>query len=97
MQPVLIIIYFDAGLKQLANVSGHKGETLKALSSCSHFTNYHGKYHRYYSEYNINLFDAHFRVFYNLTSDMTSHDPNWHFWQNLYFQIAVATFHCLLP
>ena len=33
LQLVLIKIYFDVGLKQLANVSGHKGETLKALSS----------------------------------------------------------------
>lgn len=41
LQPVLIKIYIDAGLKQLANVSGHKGETLKALSSCSHFKRTH--------------------------------------------------------
>ena len=41
LQPVLIKIYFDVGLKQLANVSGHKGETLKALSSCSNFKRTH--------------------------------------------------------
>ena len=33
LQPVLIKIYFNTGLKQLANVSGHKEEPLNALSS----------------------------------------------------------------
>lgn len=112
LQPVLIKIYFDAGFKQLANVSGHKGDTLKALSSCFNFKRTHRflleswealylyMYEKLlkayshsqevqttmvntinnYSEYNIDLFDAHFRAFYNFTSDMARHDPNWHFW-----------------
>ena len=40
-QPVLMKIYFDAGLKQLANLAGHRGETMKALANCTTFKRTH--------------------------------------------------------
>ena len=38
-QKVLIIVYWDAGLKQLAAASGFKEATLTSLQNCSNFTN----------------------------------------------------------
>ena len=34
-------IYYHAGLKQLAQVSGYRAETLTALENCSNFSNTH--------------------------------------------------------
>ena len=36
-QPVLMKIYFEAGLKQLANLAGHHGETKTSLANCTNF------------------------------------------------------------
>ena len=36
-QPVLMKVFFDAGLKQLAETSGYHGEALTSLGTCSNF------------------------------------------------------------
>lgn len=36
-QPVLMKVFFDAGLKQLAETSGYRGETLTSLGTCFNF------------------------------------------------------------
>ena len=38
-QEVLMSVYWDAELKQIAAASGYRGETLTSLSRCSNFTN----------------------------------------------------------
>ena len=40
-QPVLMKMYFDAVLRQIASMCGFKGETLTSLQKCSHFKNTH--------------------------------------------------------
>lgn len=40
-QKVLLKIYGDAGLLQLAKVAGHRSETLKSLAQASHFKRTH--------------------------------------------------------
>ena len=40
-QPVLMKVYFDAALRQIASMCGFKGETLTSLQKCSHFKNTH--------------------------------------------------------
>ena len=44
-QPVLMKIYYHAGLKQLVQVSGYRAEMLSALEKCSNFSRYY-KYGR---------------------------------------------------
>ena len=47
LHPVLMKVYFDAGIKDLAQSSGLKGETLNSLQRCSnlmHFCFNHLKY-----------------------------------------------------
>ena len=40
-QPVLMNVYYHAGLRELAQVAGHKGETLTSLERCSNFDRTH--------------------------------------------------------
>lgn len=40
-QPVLMKVYYAAGLKELALACGHRGETLSALARCSNFKRVH--------------------------------------------------------
>ena len=40
-QPILLKVYFEAGLKQIASAAGFKGETLTSLRKCSHFKHTH--------------------------------------------------------
>ena len=46
-QKVLMKIYGDAGLKQIAEASGFRGETLASLENCSNFTNTSKFFFRY--------------------------------------------------
>ena len=40
-QPVLMKVYYSAGLRELAKSCGHRGATLKSLESCTHFKRTH--------------------------------------------------------
>ena len=40
-QSVLIRVYYDAGLRDLAECSGHRGETLTSIKKCSTFKRTH--------------------------------------------------------
>ena len=40
-QSVLMKVYYDAGLKDLAESSGHRGETLTSIKKCSSFKRTH--------------------------------------------------------
>ena len=46
-QPVLMKMYYHAGLKQLAQVSGYRAETLTALENCSNFSRLISFYYKY--------------------------------------------------
>ena len=57
-QKVILKIYRDAGLLQLAKVSGHRGETLTSLAQASHFKRTH--------HFILQLFEAITRTFIQL-------------------------------
>ena len=40
-QPVLMKVYYSAGLRELAKSCGHRGATLKSIESCTHFKRTH--------------------------------------------------------
>ena len=61
-QPVLMKVYYSAGLRELAKSCGHRGATLKSLESCTHFKRTHcfllallGRLstYKYYSDQNL--------------------------------------------
>ena len=61
-QKVLLKVYGDAGLLQLAKVAGHRAETLTSLAQASHFNRTHHfilqpfeVMHRYFIEYGCTL------------------------------------------
>lgn len=57
-QPILSKIYFDAGLKQLANAGGFKGETLTALQRCSHFKHAHRFFLEVWEAFAVHMADS---------------------------------------
>ena len=57
-QKVLLKIYGDAGLLQLAKVAGHRSETLKSLAQASHFKRTH--------HFILQSFEAIYRLFLRL-------------------------------
>ncbi len=57
-QPALMKPYVDAGLAKLAEVSGHRSETLTSLVQCSHFKRTHN--------FLLQAFEAFYRYFISL-------------------------------
>ena len=101
-QKVIIKVYWDASLKQLASASGFEGATLSNLQNCSNFTNttrfifqvWEALYSHMYLQYETTLQRTEEEVgtlenFQVFVEEKAKEDDNWSFGQNSFLIMAL--------